>query len=149
MELATKAGYAGATLLRVGGGRTVGRTVRAGRSCPRPIHQYGKGQAVPLFSLARTSRLAKKPLSNEARFSAVVMGPGVGGATSKVPRYGWLFSSNVRRYLRNLHETMVRDRRPLQSLGIRAKTNLSNICGHASFVALAFAYLETDVLLLR
>lgn len=46
-----------------------------------------------------------------------------------------------------LREQMIKDRKPLENLEMT--TNVSNLCGHLSFVVLALAYLETDVLALR
>ncbi|CAM9770905.1 unnamed protein product [Ectocarpus sp. 4 AP-2014] len=48
-----------------------------------------------------------------------------------------------------LHPIMIKDRRPLESLGISTVTNAGSLCGHLSFAILTAAYLETDVLTLR
>lgn len=48
-----------------------------------------------------------------------------------------------------LHPIMIKDRRPLEFLGISTKTNAGSLCGHLSFAILTAAYLETDVLTLR
>lgn len=58
-------------------------------------------------------------------------------------------SADVREIIRGVRKAMVKDRSPMQFLGLSTKTNISNLCGHASFVILALAYLETDVLMLR
>ncbi|CBN78395.1 conserved unknown protein [Ectocarpus siliculosus] len=51
--------------------------------------------------------------------------------------------------LKQLRDAMVKERRPLQFMGCQTTTTASNQCGHLSFVILALAYLETDVLALR
>lgn len=56
----------------------------------------------------------------------------------------WFGHGTFRAWLR---EEMIKDRKPLANLEIT--TNVSNLCGHLSFVVLALAYLETDVLALR
>lgn len=48
-----------------------------------------------------------------------------------------------------LHPIMIKDRRPLEFLGINTVTNAGSLCGHLSFAILTAAYLETDVLTLR
>lgn len=103
-----------------------------------------------LFSLAKPPRSARKLLSKEAPFSAVMMGQQAQhGAAKQLPFGDWFVSPNARVAIRSFREAMVKDRRPLAFLGLRTKTNVSNMCGHASFVILALAYLETDVLALR
>ncbi|CAM9408602.1 unnamed protein product [Phaeothamnion confervicola] len=54
----------------------------------------------------------------------------------------------ARAVVRSLHGTMTAPRR-IHVLGVPLTTNISDLCGHGSFVALAMGYLETDVLLLR
>lgn len=107
-----------------------------------------------LFSMSRAPRppATRKPLvEKEAPFSAVMMGqPSLGFAEGGATAGGWVFSQNFgRRLAAGLRESMLKERQPLRALGLDTKTNLSNMCGHASFVILALAYLETDVLLLR
>lgn len=117
---------------------------------PSQAAMFNQPGTVPLFSLAKAPRSpARKLLSKEAPFSAVMMGQQMERAGNKISSCGWLVSPNFRGALRRFHLAMTKDRRPLSMLGLSTKTNLSNMCGHASFVALAFAYLETDVLLLR
>lgn len=104
---------------------------------------------VALFSLAKAPRPVGRSPRSEARFSAVSLGPAVEGTAKNMTRYRQLTSPSIHHLLRSFHEIMVRDRQPLQFLGLRTRTNLSNVCGHASFVTLALAYLETDVMMLR
>lgn len=61
----------------------------------------------------------------------------------------WFVSDYLAGAVRSFREAMVKDRRPFAFLGWRFRTNVSNMCGHASFGVLALAYLETDVLALR
>lgn len=52
-------------------------------------------------------------------------------------------------FMDKLHAVMIKERRPLESLGINTTTNAGALCGHFSFAILTAAYLETDVLTLR
>ncbi|CAM9215923.1 unnamed protein product [Discosporangium mesarthrocarpum] len=55
---------------------------------------------------------------------------------------------NLRLWAKELESAMVRERLILGGL-LPCSTTLSNLCGHGSFVMLALAYMESDVLLLR
>lgn len=137
-----------ATALRSCRRWAIGRVAWRSGSDLRPSYEPIK-QRVPLFSSAKAPRPWRKSFSREARFSAVGMGHTVEDASKQTFRLGWIPSPNIREILRGFHETMVCERRPLHFLGLRNRTNISNLCGHASFVVLALAYLETDVLMLR
>ena len=96
--------------------------------------------------MARPNLLARKLPPKGASFSAVMMEQPIQQEVSKHQKLRqWVGSANLRQGLEWLQEAMVRERR----LGPGLKTNISNLCGHASFVVLALAYLETDVLALR
>lgn len=122
----------------------------AGSRFPRGHADQPKGTAA-IFSVARVPREALS--TKEAPFSAVSMGQTVEAGRGKkhwLSGGRWELSQcSVRSLLTAFSEAMMKERRPLQRIGLRIKTNLSNLCGHASFVILAFAYLEADVLMLR
>lgn len=81
---------------------------------------------------------ARGVLCKEAPFSAIAMGQQVQQGTRLWSGEGTIWN--------RLRVMMIRDRRVP---GLNTTTNLSNQCGHLSFVILALAYLETDVLALR
>lgn len=90
--------------------------------------------------MAKQPTGGRRVLRKKAPFSAIAMGQEV---QQGVARLG---EGSV---LKQLQDAMVKERRPLQFLGCQTVTNASNQCGHLSFVILALAYLETDVLALR
>ncbi|CAB1116594.1 unnamed protein product [Ectocarpus sp. CCAP 1310/34] len=91
-------------------------------------------------SMAKPPTGGRRLLRKEAPFSAIAMGQEV---QQRATRLG---EGSV---LKQLRDAMVKERRPLQFMGCQTRTNASNQCGHLSFVILALAYLETDVLALR
>lgn len=90
--------------------------------------------------MAKPPTGGRRVLRTEAPFSAIAMGQEV---QQGVARLG---EGSV---LKQLRDAMLKERRPLQFMGCQTRTNASNQCGHLSFVILALAYLETDVLALR
>lgn len=147
-------GFAGARLMGEKAPRLPGSKCSLLKSS-RIIPNYPRAKS-NLFTMARAPRLPDQPLrrKNGASFSAVMMGRSAAPSTCEVAGRnvgGWVFAEgSFNRVMSALREAMLRERRPLKVLGFKhAKTNLSNMCGHASFVILALAYLETDVLMLR
>lgn len=113
--------------------RASGRSVLASR-------QPSERRPGQLFSMAKPpGGMAGSVPWKEAPFSALAMGQQVQqGAAGQVFGKGTLWET--------VRHAMTKQRRvPL----LNTRTNLSNQCGHMSFVILALAYLETDVLALR
>lgn len=106
-----------------------------------------------LFSLAKPPEASRSMISQEVSFSAMAMGQSQKPhqvTAARLPLGGeWFVSDYLSGAVRSFREAMVKDRRPFAFLGWRFRTNVSNMCGHASFGVLALAYLETDVLALR
>lgn len=158
------------SLRNLGSGRAASRNSRRGVLRPRPgIASRSRlpasccggfraeaaagrpASAGHLFSLAKPPEASRSILSQEVSFSAMAMGGGQKTAQQvtaarRLPLREWFASGGA---VRSFREAMVKDRRPFAFLGWRFRTNVSNMCGHASFVVLALAYLETDVLALR
>lgn len=148
-------GFAGARLMGEKAHRLPGGNNCSLLRSPRVIPEYPQAKG-DLFTMARAPRLPDQSLraKNGASFSAVMTGQSAAPWACRVAGRkvgGWMFAEgSFNRVMSALRESMLRERRPLKVLGFKhAKTNLSNICGHASFVILALAYLETDVLMLR
>lgn len=106
-----------------------------------------------LFSLAKPPEASQRLICQEVSFSAMAMGQSQKThqvTAARLPLGGeWFVSDYLAGAVRSFREAMVKDRRPFAFLGWRFRTNVSNMCGHASFGVLALAYLETDVLALR
>ena len=49
----------------------------------------------------------------------------------------------------SFRDAMMKERRPLQILGVDSTTTAGAMCGHASLGVLALCYIETDALTLR
>lgn len=49
----------------------------------------------------------------------------------------------------SFRDAMMKERRPLQILGVESTTTAGAMCGHASLGVLALCYIETDALTLR
>lgn len=106
--------------------------------------QAQRNEALQLFTLAKPPRTwaRKLPSLKGVPFSAVTMGQKAQKSAVQSGKVKVVMS--IREVTAMLQEAMVKNR-----LVFGTKTNVSNVCGHASFVILALAYLETDVLALR
>ncbi len=136
-----KMGRGGPAALRRGGASsTSGTLVRVRSGLGRTL------EARQVFSVAKPPAGARSVLCREAPFSTVSLGQQAQQGMARHAAFGNGTSAVGGTIWGTLREAMVRQRRvPL----LNTTTNLSNQCGHLSFVILALAYLETDVLALR
>lgn len=149
-----KASYGRSSYIGISGSGSGGGALRINKTIGFANARYGRASAGSwkghLVTMAKPTLLSRKPLLRGASFSTVMIEQQTSRIAAKSLHPLRLFdSTNIRKGLDSLREAMIRERRPLEFLGLRLKTNISNLCGHASFVVLALAYLETDVLALR
>ena len=149
-----KASYGRVSYIKIAGGGGGGGTLRINKTIGCANSRYGRASAGSwkghLVSMAKPTLFSPKLPLRGASFSTVMIEQQTSQIAAKsLHPLRWFDSTNIRQGLESLREAMIRERRPLEFLGLRLKTNISNLCGHASFVVLALAYLETDVLALR
>lgn len=136
------------TMIRLGkmgcGGAAAVRRGRTITALRRGLARTSEVRQVFSAAKAPPPAGARSVLCREAQFSAVSLGQQAQQGTTRHAAFGNGTAGGA--IWGTLRLAMVRQRRvPLLNI----TTNLSNQCGHLSFVILALAYLETDVLTLR
>lgn len=155
-------GWSGGDALRLGNGRgpirwssrigAVRGRMAVGRGGPIRAARHGEitAMADQRSSLVQAGRASRILAPKCALYSSMPIGQKAHQELPWPPPRGRTLSAKAfREAFERFRVVMVRERQPFAFLGSKATTNVSNLCGHASFVTLALAYLETDVLALR